>query len=283
MTNLWHNGLGYGGEGGPYSNKVFAASATRTPNGWYDWIADTQFRRTLFPEESLGHPAKANLHMLESLIYYLSIEGETIMDPFGGVGSLLIGTLLGRNVILVEIEEGYHKLEVKAWEDMKDGADSWANLIHNDNRLILPIRCDHIITSPPYSNVLASPYSTLRAQAEKSDRRAEVLSGYSETSPGNLGMLPTFSYNQHMERVYFGMAKSVRVGGTVTILIKDFFVKGERNYLSSWVRKTFESFCNMELKDWFKRLTRGLSSNERKARGVEAIEDEDIMVFERMK
>ena len=265
-------------------SRVFAAAIPRTSQGWYDWPADTRFRAEIgFHPDSIGHPAKANIFMLESLIHYLTNEGETIMDPFGGVGSLLVATLLGRNVILLEIEETYHNLQKASWETLKDAATGWATFIHSDNRLVMPIPCDHVITSPPYSNVLASPYSTLRAQAEKDTTRADVLSGYSESSPGNLGMLSTFSYNQQMERVYRGMAQSVRVGGTVTILIKDFFLAGKRNYLSHWVDRTFLGFNIMAKTDHFKRKTMGLSSNDRKSRGLEAIEDEDILVYTRVR
>jgi DNA modification methylase len=259
----------------------FAPGVLRTPEGWIDWPADTPFRKEHFPVAGLGHPAKANLHMLVDLMHFLTKEGESIMDPFGGVGSMLIATLFGRHVILIDVEDGYHELEKEAWKELQPGATGNAVILLGDNRLVMPFSCDHIITSPPYSNVLASPYSTLRAQAEKDTERAEVLSGYSENSPGNLGMLPVFQYNQQMERVYRGMAQSVRVGGTVTVLIKDFFVKGERNYLSAWVDRTFRGFGNMELAYWFKRKTRGLSSNDRKSRGLEAIEDEDLMVYRR--
>jgi DNA modification methylase len=260
---------------------LFALGVHRTPEGWYDWQADTPFRKQHFPEEGIGHPAKANLHMLIDLMEYLTSEGETILDPFGGVGSMLIATLFGRNVVLVDVEDGYVALERLAWEELKPAATGWATIIQSDNRLVLPLPVDHIITSPPYSNVLATPYSTLREQAKKDERRAEVLAGYSESSPGNLGILPTFQYNQQMERVYRGMAQSIRVGGTVTILIKDFFVAGKRNPLSAWVDRTFRGFGNMELYDWFKRKTRGLSSNVRHSQGLEAIDDEDIMVYRR--
>lgn len=298
--------MGYGGKNG---NRVFTqGGGVRTHEGWYDWPADTRWRQELgFHPDSIGHPAKANLYMLEELVKYLSIEGETILDPFGGVGSQLIGCLFGRNTILLDVEDRYHKLQLASWEELSHASDGKALFIRMDNRLVMPphekvpqlltrldlvdwwhghlplIRrqADHIISSPPYSNVLASPYSTLRAQAEKDDTRAEVLAGYSEQSPGNLGLLPTFQYNQQMERVYRGMAQSVRVGGTVTVLIKDFFIQGKRNYLSSWVDRTFTGMGNMVLQDWFKRKTRGLSSNDRKSRGLEAIEDEDIMVYRR--
>jgi DNA modification methylase len=285
----------------------FAKGITVTTEGWYDWQVDTPFRRQHFPEEGIGHPAKANLHMLLDLQDYLTTTGETIYDPFGGVGSQLISTLFGRNVILTEVEDGYFNLECMAWEELRGAASGQVLLIQSDNRLVMPFPegfrqwfarsggvfvgnpqlgvqpVDHIITSPPYSNVLATPYSTLRASAEKDESRAAVLSGYSENSPGNLGILPTFQYNQQMERVYRGMASSLRVGGTVTVLIKDFFIQGKRNYLSKWVDRTFLGMGFMEQLVWVKRRTRGLSSNDRKSRGLEAIEDEDLMVYRRIK
>lgn len=256
----------------------FAPGVPRSHGDWVDWPRDTEFRRGMFVPESIGHPAKANIHMLRSLVDFYTKPGEVILDPFGGVGSIMVAALMGRNVILTEIEVRYHELQKASWKEMEAAADGIVLHYLGDCRLLLPIPCNHIITSPPYSNVLASPYSTLRAQAEKDSERADVLAGYSETSPGNLGVLNPFLYNQAMEKVYRLMVQSVLPGGTVTTIIKDFFREGHRVYLSTWATKVFTDL-GMEPYHWIKRKTQGLSSNDRVSRGLEAIEDEDLMTF----
>lgn len=259
----------------------FAPGVPRSHVDWVDWPRDTEWRKQIFVDESIAHPAKANLHMLRDLVNYFTKDGDVILDPFGGVGSIQIAALMGRNVILTEIEPRYHELQKATWKDMEAGA--YGVVLHylGDCRLLLPLPCDHIITSPPYSNVLASPYSTLRAAAEKDEAFAHNLAGYSESSPGNLGILNPFLYNQAMEKVYRLMVQSVRPGGTVTTIIKDFFREGKRVYLSSWATKVFTDL-GMEPYIWIKRKTQGLSSNDRVSRGLEAIEDEDLMTFRKV-
>jgi site-specific DNA-methyltransferase (adenine-specific) len=56
-----------------------------------------------------GHPFVKPFEVWKFLIESVSIQGETILDPFAGVGSSTMAALqLGRKPIAVEIEEGHH-------------------------------------------------------------------------------------------------------------------------------------------------------------------------------
>lgn len=265
------------------TNKVFAPGIERTPEGWYNWGRDTDLRRRLFVEEAMWHPAKADINMLMDIVEYISTEGEVLLDPFGGIGSLMVATTIGRHVITIELQEGYHQLQLRTWNEiLKDGAIGRFMALRGDTRLLLPIPCDHVITSPPYSNVLATPNERLMGQAavEKGGMSYQAL--YQEKDPANFGAMPIFQYNQMMERIYRGMVQSVRVGGTITIIIKDITKDGKRVYLSSWVERSMKQL-GLESYGWFKRKAHGIASDVRKSQGLDAIEDEDIMVYRRVK
>lgn len=139
-------------------NKVFAPEFPRNENGWILFPKDLKERRTLFfPEESFKHPAKMNFHLQQSIIEYVANEGDVLLDPFGGTGTLMIAALQGYRVVLIEIEEGYHKLQLQSQENLNvqvPGAGNLITLLHGDNRLLLPIPCNHIITSPPYAQAM---------------------------------------------------------------------------------------------------------------------------------
>lgn len=58
--------------------------------------------------EYTGHPAQFPIELVQRLVLALSNEGDTVLDPFGGVGSsTLAALLLNRKAISIERDEGY--------------------------------------------------------------------------------------------------------------------------------------------------------------------------------
>jgi DNA modification methylase len=57
------------------------------------------------------HPTEKPVPLLRELIESSSRQGETVLDPFAGIGSTGVAALLlGRRVVLVEIDEGYAEI-----------------------------------------------------------------------------------------------------------------------------------------------------------------------------
>lgn len=269
-------------------NKVFAPGFSRDENNWILFGKDKKERQSLFfPEEVMKHPAKMNFHLQQAIIEYVANEGDVLLDPFGGTGTLMIAALQGYKVILIEIEDGYHKLQLQAKEELNrqvPGAGDLVILIHYDNRLILPIPCNHIITSPPYAG--AMDIRKVRKQKEgKDDFLVEAdrqMVEYSK-SPRNISKLNQFLYNMEMEKVYKLCYCSLPVRGTMTTVIKDRISEGERVYLSKWADKVCKA-VGFELELWEKWKTPGYHfTNVRRAKGEEVVDDEDCMIYRRIK
>ena len=188
--------------------KMFAPEHKRNEEGWILFPTDQKDRKSLFfPEEVMKHPAKMNFHLQQAIIEYVAKEGDTLLDLFGGTGTLMIAALQGYRVILLEIEDGYHKLQLQAKEELIKQAPEAGELVillHGDNRLLLPIPCNHIITSPPYAQ--AMNINRVRKKREdapdnwlvEQDRR---MMEYSK-SPRNISKLNSFLYNMEMRKVY---------------------------------------------------------------------------------
>ena len=147
------------------SDKKFAPEYPRrldTETGLQDLVdfgSDVNLRKRLFIEESMKHPAKANLNMLGSVISYVSEPDERITDIMAGTGSILIAALAGRPVTLIEISSHYcewitRSLEEKL-EPIAPGISSQVMLINNACQRVLPIPTNHIIFSPPYAHIMA--------------------------------------------------------------------------------------------------------------------------------
>lgn len=265
----------------------FAVGFPRDPEtGWILFPKDAKDRKELFfPEEVREHPAKMNFHLQQACIEFVAKEGETILDPFGGTGTLMIAALQGIRVILIELEEGYHQLECQARDNLNQqvpGAGDLVTLVHGDNRLVMPVPCNHIITSPPYASALHQ--RTIRKGAEDDEfvKMDKMINQYSK-HPRNIGGLNNFLYNMEMEKVYRLCSRSICIGGTITIIIKDRIEQGKRVPLCSWVDKVCKNL-GLEAVLWEKWKTPGIQFTAiNKMHGLEVVEDESIMVYRRVK
>ena len=267
---------------------MFAPEFNRNEQGWILFPRDIQDRKSLFfPEEVMKHPAKMNFHLQQAIIEYIAKEGDTLLDPFGGTGTLMIAALQGYRVILLEIEEGYHKLQQQAKEELNKqvpGAGDLIMLLHGDNRLLLPIPCNHIITSPPYAQAMNIKKVRTKRKDAPDDWLVEqdkVMLEYSK-SPRNLSKLNTFLYNQEMSKIYKLCYQSLTIGGTLTIIIKDRIDEGKRVYLSKWVDKVCKAI-GFQLDLWEKWKAPGHGfTNIAKSQGKEVVSDEDILVYRKL-
>jgi hypothetical protein len=270
--------------------KVFApGQPTFTdPEGFtiYDFPPrDTELRDKYFPF-GIKHQAKYNLYMLREVIEYVSDPGERIMDIMSGTGGILLAATMGRKVTCIEISakwtENYlipNKLHILS----KDSAvkDTDILIITAACQDVLPIPCDHIIFSPPYSVIMKK--KTISAGDLTDDFYGVTAEEFAEYSnnPGNVGGQNKFMYTMMMGDIYGLAAKSIRPGGTLTVIIKDGIENAKRQYISKWVTTSCIK-AGLQLKDWFKwNAPGGPFINIYRSRGWPVVEDEDILIFER--
>jgi DNA modification methylase len=117
--------------------------------------------RKMWIPETIKHPAKAHLGMIEAIILEYTKEGDTILDPMAGIGSTLILAMIhNRNAIGIEYEEKFYKT-IKANIDLnrfpRSLGNGHAEIIHGDARFLSTMfrgRADSVVMSPPYSESL---------------------------------------------------------------------------------------------------------------------------------
>ena len=127
---------------------TFASNYPRNPLGQIVFPEDRQLRQKIFLSK-VEHPAKNNLYLLQELVEYLTKPGDTILDPMAGAGSIMYCAQLGRQIVLIEIEQAF----VELLEKNRPGFTGTITVLHGDCRKILPLTdmFDAIIFSPPYS------------------------------------------------------------------------------------------------------------------------------------
>jgi len=154
-------------------------------------------------------------------------EADTVMDIMAGTGTIMTAALIGRRVVCLDIEKDYIDIleqGAKSLEGIAPGIGDMITIIEGDALKLLPLPiADHIVFSPPYSNIL---------RKKKLDKLSAEMIGdgllkYSK-NPNNVGNLNEFLYHQKMERIYKKTFDSLPAGGTLSIILKDHVENGER-------------------------------------------------------
>ena len=144
--------------------------------------SDTSKRRRFFTAESFSHPAKLHLGLLEWIVFTYTSEGETILDPMFGSGTLLYATLMGRSVIGVELESKFVSMAEDNLKKLNQmplylGIKQRGNcqIMQGDARQLEGL-VDRIVTSPPYAEqVQGSRHSDHQPEQRK---RRLIKAGY---------------------------------------------------------------------------------------------------------
>ena len=135
-----------------------------------EWYGCYKKNYGLWCEESAIHPAKMSYLLCYRILDHLKelglLDNQSILDPFGGVGTTaLVATSLGMKAVLVELEGSYCQIiqdNIKHAEGVL-GRKLDITLIQGDSRdlsSLLPAGGPYIIvTSPPYEDMINSGIS----------------------------------------------------------------------------------------------------------------------------
>ena len=258
------------------SNEVFA-DVINYPLG-----QEQALRRQLQTADSMRHPAKANIFMMEDLWRYVSLPGETIVDFFGGTGTTGIAVRENRNVILIELETPFVALSSDNNKKLNDLYGKSFVIIQGDNKKVLlgmKNQIDHIMGSPPYAGAMTRKAITEDSAESDKQLTGNMMVGEYTASPDNLGISNKFMYNQRMTRLYQASFDALKPGGTMTVILADITRDGKRVPLSRWLYTTCGRI-GFQLLMHFRRYMPGTSFKAvHKSRGLYVVQDEDIVLW----
>lgn len=250
-------------------DKLFAPDYERNEQGWIKFPRDKADRDRLFIPESFEHPAKANLYLVDALIQYTTEPGDTIMDITAGTGTILIAAP-ERRVITIELNPVYAEWIFK--NSLKLDLSQFCTLLQGDCRDLLPIPCQSIIFSPPYSVTMKGG-----GGMHNREKSGEQYSQY-QSLKGNLGDLQPFYYNVEMLKIYKLCYESLTPGGSLSLIIKDFYEAGGLVQLG-WRSVQQLQRVGFVLQDWFTWDPPGTQFKAiHKAKGDRVVEGEHIII-----
>ena len=165
--------------------------------------------------------------------------GKTILDPFLGVGSTIIGSYDNNYNIGIELNNDYVNLIYERIKllGLPENTDNYCDII-NGNSLVevtkLDYEIDDVITSPPYFTILKNKTSGVRTDESQSRQGIEYYSDNKE----DLGNVKSYSEYIKLLKVLFERIKTKMANdGYVYIVVSDFTVnKKEIDVHSDYIR-----------------------------------------------
>ena len=158
---------------------------------------DTSFRKQFFVPDSFAHPAKMDAQLLIWIVEHYTEPGETILDPMSGSGTTMLACTLGRNVVLVELEDKFCKMMRDNWEQVKMRPQLGSQMgncqiIQGDARQLEGL-VDKIVTSPPFAEAKQGDHTRNEDYTgEQWERIGGIRHRADKTkdNPNNIGNLP---------------------------------------------------------------------------------------------
>lgn len=189
--------------------------------------------RTSYPSE-LGHKLRRKHYankppaLMREIIEFFTKRGQTVLDPFAGVGGTLLGaSLCGRKAVGVELEQQW--LDIYLEVCLKEGIEP-QEVICGDNLEVLPRltregrRFDAIITDPPYSPALKK---TMCDDKYGRSNRSSPFESFS-SSPQDFRNTESFDeYYARMEEVGRWFYELLEPKSYAAVMIRDSYQNGE--------------------------------------------------------
>jgi len=183
-------------------------------------------------EKRKKHGAAFPLSLAKHFIEIYSKEGDTVLDPFAGVGTTLdAANILKRNSLGIELNSEFIKL-FNEGIDIKDGKQNFdyerkiiPGSALNAGQLLSNNSVDFILTSPPYSNLLNKIRDNFadkdyRNNPYKNQSR-KLAKPYSKEEE-DLGNLTYNEYLMAMNKLFNSLLEIAKYGAYNVWVVRDY-------------------------------------------------------------
>lgn len=246
QSNHSGNGLKDNGNGGKVhpKNKLNDLTGREWIKFTKSWIlfnalhSDLKEERDVLGDLGKDHPATFSPTMVSEFIQFFTKKGQTVLDPFLGIGSTLVACdRTKREGIGIELSKKYGEMAKKRTSQKIIIGDA-----RDIDKFKLP-RIDYSITSPPYWNVLNRSTGSF----EKTRKKRGLSTKYSDAKK-DLGNIDEYEeFLDTMFDIYEKIYKVLKPGGYITIIVKNVKQNGQFYPLAWDLAKKLSSLY--ELKD----------------------------------
>ena len=185
-----------------------------------EWIKFTKswfiLRSKRRNQEVLLHPAKFPESLVERYISFFTKEGETVLDPMAGIGTVnFVCENLGRIGYSIELEKKYFDIGKKRSNQFYYLSDC-----RKYQKFNLP-KVDYIITSPPYWDSLK------RSHIRQLKRKAEGLDTEYSSNINNLENINEYEkFLKELVVIYKNFKNLLKPKKYLTIVVNNIYKNG---------------------------------------------------------
>lgn len=200
------------------------------------------------------HYANKPPALMRQIIEFFTKPGQTVLDPFAGVGGTLLGaSLSGRRATGIELEQKWIDIYREVCDE---NAVEPQQTIHGNSLEILPSLIDAgrlfdaVVTDPPYSPALKK---TMCDGKYGWSNRNSPFESFSD-SPEDLRNSPTFdAFYDRLAQVGQCLFALIKPGGYAALMIRDSYQNGEYIPASFHVAERFRQigFRFKGVKIWY--------------------------------
>jgi len=179
----------------------------------------------------LEHGAVYPIKLCDRLIKMYSAEGDTVFDPFLGIGTTMIAAQqLNRHCVGTELNPKFAKIAQTWLDDVQGifGNGMHYKIVNDDCRNLLQhVRKDKIqltITSPPYANFIQKSLKDRETTHKTSVIRLEnnsTVKQYSEEE-NDFGNLPYPEFLEQIKHILKDNLAVTKIGGYSCWVVKDY-------------------------------------------------------------
>lgn len=169
-------------------------------------------------KETAAHPATFSPTMISEFVRYFTKKGQTVLDPFAGIGSTLVACdRTERKGIGIELNNKYAKIAKMRTKQEVIVGDA-RDLSKMNLQMI-----DYSISSPPYWNILHRSTGDFKERREKNNYDTK----YSEDH-ADLGNIEDYDqFIDEISKVYEQIYPILKNKGYITIIIKNVKKQGK--------------------------------------------------------
>jgi len=197
------------------------------------------------------HPAPFSFTDVSRLIRFFTKSGNTVLDPFVGVGSTLKACAIeGRIGIGFELNPRYAELAKfrleKEVRNMFSTAPEQKILIGDSRKLVKKLEensIDFVVTSPPYWNILHT-----KDHKAKQEREAKNLDTRYSDDENDLGNIPNYEkFIAELSNIFADCATALKPKKHMAIIVSDFREKSKYVMFHADLARELEKH-NLELR-----------------------------------
>ncbi len=192
------------------------------------------------------HPAPFSFTDVARLIRFFTKQGQTVLDPFLGVGSTLKACALeGRNGVGIELNEKYVDLSHERLDVELDdifAREYEQTILHGDSRLVVEDldenSIDFVVTSPPYWNILHK--EDHKVNQERKSSNLDTRYSDSEHDLGNIDDYEVFL--EELAKILGKCGRVLKPQKYMAVVVSDFRDKSKYIMFHADLARALEPF-----------------------------------------